>query len=90
MLKAIINGGLANVKPVYMIANFNPGYAFMQIIEEFQKCHIEHPIAKFFGECTDLKIKLDRCFRQEVSFSFSLFVVFKVFFVFALFSCTLL
>ncbi|KAI3925412.1 hypothetical protein MKW98_015760, partial [Papaver atlanticum] len=36
-----------------------------EIIEEFQKCHIEHPYAKFFGECTDLKIKLDRCFRQE-------------------------
>ncbi|KAH1196811.1 COX assembly mitochondrial protein 2 [Glycine max] len=35
------------------------------IIEQFQKCHIEHPIAKFFGECTDLKIKLDRCFREE-------------------------
>ncbi|XP_048430316.1 COX assembly mitochondrial protein 2 homolog isoform X2 [Pyrus x bretschneideri] len=36
-----------------------------QIIEEFQKCHVDHPIAKFFGECTDLKIQLDRCFRQE-------------------------
>ncbi|XP_020155179.1 uncharacterized protein [Aegilops tauschii subsp. strangulata] len=36
-----------------------------EIIEEFQKCHVDHPIKKFFGECTDLKIKLDRCFRQE-------------------------
>ncbi|KAG4109167.1 hypothetical protein ERO13_1Z049675v2 [Gossypium hirsutum] len=36
-----------------------------EIIEEFQKCHLEHPITKFFGECTELKIKLDRCFRQE-------------------------
>ncbi|CAJ1960719.1 unnamed protein product [Sphenostylis stenocarpa] len=36
-----------------------------EIIELFQKCHVEHPIAKFFGECTDLKIKLDRCFREE-------------------------
>ncbi|XVE59486.1 hypothetical protein DITRI_Ditri05aG0049700 [Diplodiscus trichospermus] len=35
------------------------------IIEEFQKCHLDHPIAKFLGECTELKIKLDRCFRQE-------------------------
>ncbi|WZZ09303.1 hypothetical protein YC2023_095224 [Brassica napus] len=35
------------------------------IIEEFQKCHLEHPIGKFFGECTELKVKLDRCFRQE-------------------------
>ena len=41
---------------------------FVQIIEEFQKCHIDHPIGKFFGECTNLKIKLDRCFREEVSF----------------------
>ncbi|KAL5216244.1 hypothetical protein ABZP36_007645 [Zizania latifolia] len=37
----------------------------MKIIEAFQKCHVDHPIKKFFGECTDLKIKLDRCFRQE-------------------------
>uniref|UniRef100_A0A0D9VH60 COX assembly mitochondrial protein n=1 Tax=Leersia perrieri TaxID=77586 RepID=A0A0D9VH60_9ORYZ len=32
---------------------------------EFQKCHLDHPVKKFFGECTSLKIKLDRCFRQE-------------------------
>ncbi|KAF3962444.1 hypothetical protein CMV_013044 [Castanea mollissima] len=36
-----------------------------EIIEEFQKCHIDHPIGKFFGDCTNLKIKLDRCFREE-------------------------
>ncbi|KAK4402019.1 hypothetical protein Sango_0942600 [Sesamum angolense] len=36
-----------------------------RIIEEFQKCHIDHPLGKFFGQCTDLKIKLDKCFRQE-------------------------
>ncbi|KAI7747419.1 hypothetical protein M8C21_003009 [Ambrosia artemisiifolia] len=36
-----------------------------EIIELFQKCHNEHPYGKFFGECTDLKIKLDKCFRQE-------------------------
>ncbi|CAL5016790.1 unnamed protein product [Urochloa decumbens] len=36
-----------------------------EIIEAFQKCHVDHPVKKFFGECTDLKIKLDRCFRQE-------------------------
>ncbi|CAN6818618.1 unnamed protein product [Brassica oleracea] len=28
------------------------------IIEEFQKCHLEHPIGKFFGECTELKVKV--------------------------------
>ncbi|KAK9095913.1 hypothetical protein Syun_003014 [Stephania yunnanensis] len=36
-----------------------------EIIEEFQKCHMDHPIAKYFNACTDLKIKLDRCFREE-------------------------
>ncbi|KAF3437062.1 hypothetical protein FNV43_RR19815 [Rhamnella rubrinervis] len=36
-----------------------------EIIEQFQKCHVDHPILKFFGKCTDLKIKLDRCFREE-------------------------
>ncbi|XP_073041579.1 uncharacterized protein [Primulina eburnea] len=36
-----------------------------EIIEQFQKCHIDHPLGKFFGECTDLKLKLDKCFRQE-------------------------
>uniref|UniRef100_A0A0D9W5F9 NAC domain-containing protein n=1 Tax=Leersia perrieri TaxID=77586 RepID=A0A0D9W5F9_9ORYZ len=36
-----------------------------EIIEAFQKCHVDHPVKKFFGECTDLKIKLDKCFRQE-------------------------
>jgi hypothetical protein len=57
----------------------------MQIIEEFQKCHVEHPIAKFFGECTDLKIKLDRCFRAEVRFSvFILFSVLNILKVFTL------
>ncbi|KAG0485122.1 hypothetical protein HPP92_009108 [Vanilla planifolia] len=24
-----------------------------------------HPVGKFFGKCTELKIKLDRCFREE-------------------------
>ncbi|XP_031489521.1 uncharacterized protein LOC116257050 [Nymphaea colorata] len=37
----------------------------VEIIEQFQKCHMDHPVAKFFGECNDLKVKLDRCFRQE-------------------------
>ncbi|KAF9597392.1 hypothetical protein IFM89_017738 [Coptis chinensis] len=36
-----------------------------KIIELFQKCHADHPVGKFFGECTDLKIRLDRCFREE-------------------------
>ncbi|XP_057840319.1 uncharacterized protein LOC131050158 [Cryptomeria japonica] len=36
-----------------------------EIIELFQQCHVDHPIGKFWGECTELKIKLDRCFREE-------------------------
>ncbi|XP_043718880.1 COX assembly mitochondrial protein 2 homolog [Telopea speciosissima] len=36
-----------------------------EIIEQFQKCHVDHPVLKFLGECTELKIKLDRCFREE-------------------------
>ncbi|PIN17853.1 hypothetical protein CDL12_09483 [Handroanthus impetiginosus] len=37
----------------------------INIIEQFQKCHLDHPVGKFFGKCTDLKIELDQCFRQE-------------------------
>ncbi|XP_048618946.1 COX assembly mitochondrial protein 2 homolog isoform X2 [Brassica napus] len=37
----------------------------IKIIEEFQKCHLDHPIGKFFGDCTELKVKLLHCFRQE-------------------------
>jgi len=45
------------------------GYvAVVQIIEEFQKCHTDHPLGKFLGQCTELKVKLDQCFRQEVRF----------------------
>ncbi|CAK9206867.1 unnamed protein product [Sphagnum troendelagicum] len=35
------------------------------IIENFKKCHEDHPVQKFFGVCNDLKIELDRCFREE-------------------------
>ncbi|KXG30434.1 hypothetical protein SORBI_3004G180600 [Sorghum bicolor] len=58
-----------NILFIYMLLHyFSKTYndnIFVQIIEEFQKCHLDHPVKKFFGECTDLKIKLDRCFRQE-------------------------
>ncbi|CAM6094236.1 unnamed protein product [Calypogeia fissa] len=36
-----------------------------EIIVQFKKCHDDHPVAKFFGVCTDLKIQLDKCFRAE-------------------------
>lgn len=37
-----------------------------QIIVQFKKCHDDHPVTKFFGVCTDLKVQLDKCFRAEV------------------------
>uniref|UniRef100_A0A0D3FW96 NADH:flavin oxidoreductase/NADH oxidase N-terminal domain-containing protein n=2 Tax=Oryza TaxID=4527 RepID=A0A0D3FW96_9ORYZ len=51
----------------YIFGNASPSNLTQAsyIIEAFQKCHVDHPVKKFFGECTDLKIKLDQCFRQE-------------------------
>ncbi|KAH7290548.1 hypothetical protein KP509_30G053300 [Ceratopteris richardii] len=48
----------------FTCVNFCRGWSY-QIIQEFVKCHEDHPIAKFFGKCTNLKIKLDKCFRLE-------------------------
>ncbi|KAG2572349.1 hypothetical protein PVAP13_7KG171500 [Panicum virgatum] len=45
-----------------------------EIIEAFQKCHVDHPVKKFFGECTDLKIKLDRCFGRRCLILFLFFL----------------
>ncbi|XP_010685459.1 uncharacterized protein LOC104899868 [Beta vulgaris subsp. vulgaris] len=39
----------------------------VQVIEAFQKCHGDHPFGKICGKCTELKIKLDRCFMQEIN-----------------------
>eukprot|EP00897_Mesotaenium_endlicherianum_P004469 jgi/Mesen1/404/ME000010S_10856 len=36
-----------------------------EIIKHFKKCHEDHPVTKYLGACNDLKIQLDRCFRQE-------------------------
>ncbi|KAI5651287.1 hypothetical protein M9H77_37292 [Catharanthus roseus] len=36
------------------------GLILRGIIQEFQKCHLDHPIGKFFGQC-----KSYRCFRQD-------------------------
>ncbi|KAG2288530.1 hypothetical protein Bca4012_030597 [Brassica carinata] len=38
----------------------------LEIIEEFQKFYLDHPFGKFFGDCTELKVKLDRCFRRGI------------------------
>ncbi len=36
-----------------------------QEIEALIKCHQEHPYAKFWGKCNQVKWELDACFRQE-------------------------
>ena len=38
----------------------------VQVILRFKKCHEEHPVAKFWGACNELKYELDNCFRNEV------------------------
>ncbi|KAF4369349.1 hypothetical protein F8388_019574 [Cannabis sativa] len=39
-----------------------------EIIELFQQCHLDHPIGKFFGECTDLKISLIKALKRKENF----------------------
>ncbi|WZZ75749.1 hypothetical protein YC2023_087119 [Brassica napus] len=39
----------------------------VEIIEEFQKCHLDHPIGKFFGDCTELKKAVKRKVNFEQS-----------------------
>lgn len=39
--------------------------ACAEVIVNFKKCHEDHPLQKFFGACNDLKIQLDKCFREE-------------------------
>lgn len=39
--------------------------ACAELIVNFKKCHENHPVQKFFGACNDLKIQLDKCFREE-------------------------
>lgn len=37
----------------------------LQVIDALNRCHKERSIAKFWGVCTDQKLALDACFRQE-------------------------
>eukprot|EP00271_Cylindrocystis_brebissonii_P001803 TRINITY_DN12089_c0_g2_i1.p1 TRINITY_DN12089_c0_g2~~TRINITY_DN12089_c0_g2_i1.p1 ORF type:complete len:105 (-),score=24.87 TRINITY_DN12089_c0_g2_i1:571-885(-) len=41
----------------------HPGCA--EVIRKFKQCHDNHPVAKFWGACNDLKDELDACFREE-------------------------
>eukprot|EP00475_Leptophrys_vorax_P034243 TRINITY_DN55026_c0_g1_i1.p4 TRINITY_DN55026_c0_g1~~TRINITY_DN55026_c0_g1_i1.p4 ORF type:complete len:105 (+),score=5.72 TRINITY_DN55026_c0_g1_i1:590-904(+) len=36
-----------------------------ELIRKLQQCHADHPIAKFWNVCADVKTELDACFRQE-------------------------
>ncbi|KAK9805539.1 hypothetical protein WJX72_003945 [[Myrmecia] bisecta] len=36
-----------------------------ELILALQKCHEDHPYAKFWGKCNQQKWDLDRCFREE-------------------------
>ena len=40
------------------------------VIDLFEQCHDDHPIAKFMGVCNDLKRQLTLCLRAEVAFIF--------------------
>ena len=46
----------------YLRCNFA---LFLQEIEALVKCHKEHPYAKFWGTCNEVKWRLDACFREE-------------------------
>ncbi|KAL6771441.1 CMC2 [Auxenochlorella protothecoides x Auxenochlorella symbiontica] len=37
----------------------------IEVIDALNRCHKERSIAKFWGVCTDQKLALDACFRQE-------------------------
>mmetsp|Transcript_560 Transcript_560/g.1247 ORF Transcript_560/g.1247 Transcript_560/m.1247 type:complete len:83 (-) Transcript_560:1037-1285(-) len=34
-------------------------------IEALLQCHKDYPVSKFWGVCTDVKVALDKCFREE-------------------------
>ena len=36
------------------------------LIDKLNACHRERTIAKFFGQCNDIKTELDHCFDREV------------------------
>ena len=38
---------------------------WLQEIEALIRCHKEHPYAKFWGKCNQVKWELDACFREE-------------------------
>lgn len=46
-----------------LVAHKHPACA--ELISGLELCHVEHPLAKFWGVCNAQKIALDRCFRTE-------------------------
>ncbi|CAH3186136.1 unnamed protein product [Porites lobata] len=37
----------------------------LEIIEQLHRCHEQHPVGKFLGECNDIKRALNRCLKEE-------------------------
>lgn len=42
------------------------------VIARFKACHQDHPYAKFWGRCNDLRAELDRCLNDEVRINVSI------------------
>lgn len=34
-------------------------------VESFTRCHVDHPVAKFFNACGDLELEMNACFKEE-------------------------
>ncbi|CAH3176785.1 unnamed protein product [Porites evermanni] len=37
----------------------------LEIIQQLHRCHEQHPVGKFLGECNDIKRALNRCLKEE-------------------------
>uniref|UniRef100_A0A6B2LX71 COX assembly mitochondrial protein n=1 Tax=Arcella intermedia TaxID=1963864 RepID=A0A6B2LX71_9EUKA len=37
----------------------------VEVINQFHKCHQDHPYGKFFGYCNQAKRDLDACLHEE-------------------------
>ena len=44
---------------------FKPHPRCEEVVQALVACHEKHPVAKFFGECNEFKVALDRCFVEE-------------------------
>lgn len=44
---------------------FKPHELCQKVIDAFVRCHEDNPYMKYLGACNDLKVDLDKCFRDE-------------------------